>query len=65
VRLKAYFVIFVFGPFYLIVVVSSGYNLAITQLSGDSSESSIVISRGFVIRGFINFNLDRLHFGFN
>jgi len=65
VRLKAYFVIFVLSPFDFVVVMSSGYNLTITQLSGDSSESSIVISPGFVIRGLINFNLDRLHFGFN
>ena len=64
-RLKANFVVFVLGSFNLIVVIRRGNNLTITQLSGDSSESSIVVSPLFVVRGFIDFNLNRVHFSFN
>lgn len=64
-RLKANFVVFIFSSFYLTIVMCSRYYLTITQLSGDGSKSSIVISPMFFSLGLIYFNLERIHFVFN
>jgi hypothetical protein len=64
VRLETNFIIFIFSSFNLIIIMSSGYNLTITQLSGDGGEPPIVISPMFLLWGFINFNLYRVHFVF-